>query len=53
MSRGRSWINQVLMQYAKPAARSKPEWLHLPNRVWSRQSALLVSLHQRGRNEHS
>jgi hypothetical protein len=50
MSRGRRWFNQVVMQCSHPMLRSKPDWVHLPDRVWRRQSALLVSLHQRDRD---
>jgi hypothetical protein len=50
MSRGRRWFSQVVMQCSHPMLRSKPDWVHLPDRVWRRQSALLVSLHERDRN---
>ena len=50
MSRGRRWFNQVVTHYANARARSKPHWVHLPDRVWQRQSALLVSLHERKRH---
>ncbi len=51
LSRGRRWFNQVVMQYAHNSkTRSKPEWVHLPDRVWRRQSALLVSLRERKRH---
>jgi hypothetical protein len=50
MSRGRRWFNQVVMQCSHPMLRSKPDWVHLPDRVWRRQSALLVSLHERDRD---
>lgn len=45
MSRGRRWFNQVVAQCAQPVRRDKPLWVHLPDRVWRRQSALLMSLH--------
>ncbi len=48
MSRGRRWFNQVVMQCSHPVLRSKPDWVRLPDRVWRRQSALLMSLHERG-----
>jgi hypothetical protein len=47
MSRGRRWLNRVVKQCSHPLLRSKPGWIHLPDRVWRRQSALLVSLHER------
>jgi hypothetical protein len=47
---GRRWLSQVVTQIAQPMRRSKPEWVHLPDRVWQRQSALLVSLHERKRH---
>jgi hypothetical protein len=50
MSRGRRWFNQVVMQCSHPVLRGKPDWVHLPDRVWRRQSALLVSLHERDCN---
>lgn len=50
ISRGRRWFNQVVMQCSHPLLRSKPDWVHLPERVWRRQSALLVSLHDRDRD---
>lgn len=49
VQRGRRWLNQVVMQCSHPMLRSKPGWVHLPDRVWRRQSALLVSLHERDR----
>ena len=32
------------------ASRRRPEWVHLPDRVWRRNSALLVSLYQEQRD---
>lgn len=49
-SRGRRWLNQVVTQVAQPMRHGKPGWVHLPDRVWQRQSALLVSLHERKRH---
>jgi len=51
LSRGRRWFNQVVMQCSHPTLRNKPEWVHLPDRVWQRQSALLVSLRERKRHD--
>ncbi|MGD8909397.1 MAG: hypothetical protein PVF13_07245 [Chromatiales bacterium] len=50
MSRGRRWFSQVVMQCSHPLLQSKPDWVHLPDRVWRRQSALLVSLRERDRD---
>jgi hypothetical protein len=49
--RGWRWFNQVVAQCALPVRRHKPLWVHLPDRVWQRQSALLVSLHELKRDE--
>ena len=45
MSRCRRWFNYVVMQCSQPPAPGKPDWVRLPDRVWRRRSALLVSLH--------
>jgi hypothetical protein len=50
MSRSRRWFNQVVMQCSHPVLRNKPDWVHLPDRIWHRQSALLVSLYKLKRN---
>ncbi|MES9946161.1 MAG: hypothetical protein ABW080_14490 [Candidatus Thiodiazotropha sp.] len=42
---GRRWFSQIVMQCAHPALQGKPDWVHLPDRVWRRNSALLMSLH--------
>lgn len=47
---GRRWLNQVVTQITQPRRHSKPDWVHLPDRVWQRQSALLVSMHERKRH---
>jgi len=49
--RGWRWFNHVVAQCALPARRRKPRWVHLPDRVWQRQSALLVSLHELKRDQ--
>jgi hypothetical protein len=49
---GRRFLNQVVTQITQPVKRSKPEWVHLPDRVWQRQSALLVSMHERKNKRH-
>jgi hypothetical protein len=49
--RGWRWFNQAIARCAQPARRDKPLWVHLPDRVWQRQSALLVSLHEMKRDE--
>jgi hypothetical protein len=49
---GRRFLNQVVTQITQPVKRSKPEWVHLPDRVWQRQSALLVSMHERKQKRH-
>lgn len=46
LRRGWRWFNNVVAQCAQPVRRDKPLWVHLPNRVWQRQSALLVSMHE-------
>jgi hypothetical protein len=51
IGRGWRWFNHVLAQCALPVRRDKPYWVHLPDRVWKRQSALLVSLHELKRGE--
>ncbi|MES9990864.1 MAG: hypothetical protein ABW098_02860 [Candidatus Thiodiazotropha sp.] len=45
----RSWFNQIVMHSSRPVLQNKPDWVHLPDRVWHRNSALLMSLHQRKR----
>lgn len=35
----------LLWQYVRPATAGKPMGVHLPDRVWQRQSALLMCLH--------
>jgi hypothetical protein len=40
----RRWFNQIVMQRSRG---SKPGWVHLPDRVWRRNSALLMSMHER------
>jgi hypothetical protein len=40
----RRWMNQVVAQCSWW---SKPQWVHLPDRVWRRNSALLISIHER------
>jgi hypothetical protein len=50
VGRGRRWFNQVVMQCSHPVSQRKPDWVHLPERVWQRQSALLVSLRERKRH---
>jgi hypothetical protein len=50
VSTGRRWLNQVVTQITQPTRYNKPEWVHLPERVWQRQSALLVSMHERKRH---
>ena len=50
VSRGgvsRRWLNALVAQYVQSKASEKPMWVHLPDRVWQRQSALLMSLHER------
>jgi hypothetical protein len=37
----------VRMQFTKPQQRSQPRSLALPARVWARQSALIMSLHEK------
>lgn len=46
---GRRWFNQLVMQCSRSALRGKPDWVHLPDRVWQRNSALLMSMHERKR----
>ncbi|MGD8912205.1 MAG: hypothetical protein PVJ68_05590 [Candidatus Thiodiazotropha sp.] len=41
---GRRWFNQIVMQ---SSLQGKPGWVHLPDRVWRRNSALLMSMHER------
>jgi hypothetical protein len=43
----RRWLNALVAQYVQSKASEKPMWVHLPDRVWQRQSALLMSLHER------
>jgi hypothetical protein len=43
---GRRWLNQIVMQCS---VQRKPGWVHLPDRVWRRNSALLMSMHERKR----
>jgi hypothetical protein len=43
---GRRWFNQIVMQCSHSVLYSKPDWVHLPDRVWRRNSALLVSMHE-------
>jgi hypothetical protein len=50
-SPGRRWFNQIVMHSSSPLLQSKPDWVHLPDRVWRRNSALLMSLHQRKRTD--
>jgi hypothetical protein len=50
VSRSRRWFNQIVMQCSHPVLGRKPDWVHLPDRVWQRQSALLVSLHEQKRH---
>ncbi|PUB75875.1 MAG: hypothetical protein DBO99_15505 [gamma proteobacterium symbiont of Ctena orbiculata] len=45
----RRWFNQIVMHASHPQLQGKPEWVHLPDRVWKRNSALLMSIHQRKR----
>jgi hypothetical protein len=40
----RRWFDQIAMQRSMG---SKPGWIHLPDRVWRRNSALLMSMHER------
>lgn len=50
LSRGgvsRRWLNALVAQYVQSKGCEKPMWVHLPDRVWQRQSALLMSLHER------
>lgn len=49
--RGWRWFSQAIARCAQPVRRDKPLWVHLPDRVWQRQSALLVSLHEMKRDE--
>jgi hypothetical protein len=37
-------FNQILMQRCMGR---KPGWVHLPDRVWRRNSALLMCIHER------
>ena len=46
---GRRWFSQIALQCAHPALQGKPDWVHLPDRMWRRNSALLMSLHERKR----
>jgi hypothetical protein len=46
IGRGRRWFNQIVMQRSHCARQSKPAWVHLPDRVWRRNSALLMSMHE-------
>jgi hypothetical protein len=46
---GRRWFNQIVMQSSHSVFQNKPAWLHLPDRVWRRNSALLMSMHERKR----
>ena len=46
----RRWLNQVVSRITQPIRHNKPEWGHLPDRVWQRQSALLVCMHERKRH---
>ena len=48
--RGWRWFNQAIARCAQPVRRDKPLWVHLPDRVWQRQSALLTSLHELNRD---
>ena len=45
----RRWLNALVAQYVQSKGSEKPMWVHLPDRVWQRQSALLMSLHERDR----
>lgn len=46
---GRRWFNQIVMQSSDSVLQNKPGWVHLPDRVWRRNSALLMSMHERKR----
>ncbi|MCU7812885.1 MAG: hypothetical protein KZQ77_16900 [Candidatus Thiodiazotropha sp. (ex Notomyrtea botanica)] len=52
VNRGRRWLHLMLNQWLAPKRRERPLWLHLPDRVWRRQSALLMSLHERRQVHH-
>lgn len=45
----RRWFNQIMMHRTQSILHCKPDWVHLPDRVWHRNSALLMSLHERKR----
>lgn len=41
---GPRWLKQIVRQHFMG---SKPGWMHLPDRVWRRNSALLMSMQER------
>ncbi|MBT2971105.1 MAG: hypothetical protein KME56_15675 [Candidatus Thiodiazotropha sp. (ex Ctena orbiculata)] len=45
----RRWFTQIVMHGCRPMQQGKPDWVQLPDRVWHRNSALLMSLRQRKR----
>lgn len=46
-ARCRLWLQRWLLSRQRLAHRAQPDWTHLPNRLWQRNSALLVLLHDR------
>ena len=45
VSRLSSWLRGVVTR-PRAAIPTKPEWVNLPDRVWRRNSALIMSLHE-------
>lgn len=45
--RCRVWIRRWLQSRQRLSQRAQPDWNHLPDRLWRRNSALLVLLHDR------
>ncbi|MES9813984.1 MAG: hypothetical protein ABW161_14305 [Candidatus Thiodiazotropha sp.] len=43
----RRWFQGMVGQSVRPPSPGKPLGVHLPERVWQRQFALLMSLHDR------
>ncbi|WP_428623312.1 hypothetical protein [Sedimenticola sp.] len=42
----RLWLLRWLQSRQRRSTHSQPDWTHLPVRVWRRNSALMVTLHE-------
>ena len=44
--RAKDWFRNWLLKRRRTRIVNKPDWVHVPDRVWRRQSALIMCLHE-------